>query len=270
QFDYVRMTIESIVIEVHLGVETDEIPGAGDHEWVDLEQTHVLVEERPIQPLDELHALLDLCVLKLQRIGDVAPDVRAETRSRVDGDGEDLLRRLTCDFLDVHPSFGRRDEGHARGGAIDKTGKVELARDVAAFLDIQTADDPALGACLMRHQVHAEHAFGLGTDVVDRLHDLDAAALAAAAGMDLGLDHPDRSAKRLCCCDRFIDRERRLSSRHRHAVAAKDFLRLMFVYVHEVVPDWLELEASAPTWRCRGVIASPVVAASSRGPAGRD
>ncbi len=45
---------------------------------------------------------------------------------------------------------------------------------------------------LVRHQRHAEHAPGFFLHVLDGLHHLDAAALAAPAGMDLRLHHPDR------------------------------------------------------------------------------
>ena len=60
-------------------------------------------------------------------------------------------------------------------------------------LDIEPAHDAALGSGLMRDERHAEHALGFLGHVLDRFDDLDAAALAAPAGMDLRLHHPDRS-----------------------------------------------------------------------------
>ena len=69
--------------------------------------------------------------------------------------------------------------------------EVELARDVDALLDEQALDLLALGAGLVRDQLHAEDLRGACLGVVARLGDLDAAALAAAAGVDLRLDHDD-------------------------------------------------------------------------------
>ena len=44
--------------------------------------------------------------------------------------------------------------------------------------------------------------------IVDGFHHLDAAGLAAAAGMDLRLHDPDRTAKLLRAFDRFVHAER--------------------------------------------------------------
>src|SRR3546814_16525847 len=67
----------------------------------------------------------------------------------------------------------------------------------------------------MGGQGHAEHALRLVGDVVERLHHLDAAGLAAAAGMDLGLDHPDRAAELAGDGNGFIGREREAAARKR-------------------------------------------------------
>ena len=63
---------------------------------------------------------------------------------------------------------------------------------------------------------------------------LDAAALAAAAGVDLRLDDPDRAAELLGGLDRLLDGEGRDAARHRHAELAQDFLALVLVNLHEV------------------------------------
>ena len=69
--------------------------------------------------------------------------------------------------------------------------EIQLAGDVAAGLDIDPLDVAALGAGLVRHQLLAEHRARRRRDLVLRARELDAAGLAAAAGMDLRLDHPD-------------------------------------------------------------------------------
>ena len=64
------------------------------------------------------------------------------------------------------------------------------------------------------------------------LRDLHAAALAAAAGVDLRLHDPHLAAELLRRLDRLVDGERGNAARRGHAVLAEDFLALVFVDVH--------------------------------------
>ena len=68
--------------------------------------------------------------------------------------------------------------------------------------------------------------------VVDRFDDLDAAGLAAAAGVDLRLHHPDRAAELLRGLHRLFDAERGDALRHRHAEIPQHRLGLVLVDVH--------------------------------------
>ena len=79
--------------------------------------------------------------------------------------------------------------------AVDQRREIELAVDRGAFLDIEAVDLLAVRAGLMGDQHRAEQALGLLAHVLDRLHHLDAAGLAAPAGMDLRLDDDDRRAE---------------------------------------------------------------------------
>ncbi len=69
-------------------------------------------------------------------------------------------------------------------------------------------------------------------DLGFRARQLDAAALAAAAGVDLRLDDPDRTAELLRRLGRFADAERGIAARHGDAEAGQDFLALIFVNLH--------------------------------------
>ena len=106
--------------------------------------------------------------------------------------------------------------------------------DVGAVLDQQATHLLALGAGLVRDQLHAEDLAGQGLDLVDRAGQLDAATLAATAGVDLRLDDPDRAAELLRCLDRLLNRESRNAARHRDSEFAQDFLALVLVNLHEV------------------------------------
>ena len=75
--------------------------------------------------------------------------------------------------------------------AVDHHAEIELARDLAAVLDVDPAHLAARGPGLVGDERHAEHLVGELADLLDRPRELDAAALAAPAGVDLRLDHPD-------------------------------------------------------------------------------
>ena len=94
----------------------------------------------------------------------------------------------------------------SRGFAVDQDREIELLVDVGAVLDVEAVDLLAGGAGLHRDQRRAQHLLGEVIDLVDRLGEAHAAlvagggflelALAAAAGVDLALHHPDRAGKR--------------------------------------------------------------------------
>ena len=98
------------------------------------------------------------------------------------------------------------------------------------------------GAGLLGDQRAAEHGLGGGDDLLERAGEADAAlvagvglhevALAAAAGMDLRLDHPEPAAKLLRRLLRIRRREDGYAARDRRAEFAQDRLGLVFVDVH--------------------------------------
>ncbi len=111
---------------------------------------------------------------------------------RVDEHLVDLLGRLRGDFLDVHAALGARHQHDALRAAVDDHADVELLLDVGALLDQQPAHLLPAGAGLVRDELHAEDLAGALLHLVERVRELDAAALAAAARVDLRLDHPHR------------------------------------------------------------------------------
>ena len=120
--------------------------------------------------------------------------------------------------------------------AIDQHRQIEFLVDRRAFFDVEPVDLLAFRSGLMRHQRRAENARRFGLHVVDRFHDLDAAGLAASAGVNLRLHHPHRPAKLLRAADRLVDRECRKAARHRHAEFSQNRLGLIFVDIHDDVP----------------------------------
>ena len=74
-------------------------------------------------------------------------------------------------------------------GAVEHQAQVEFALDRRARLDQQPLDLLSRGPGLVRDQLHAEDRLRRCIRGLDRLDDLDAAALAASARVNLGLDH---------------------------------------------------------------------------------
>ena len=101
---------------------------------------------------------------------------------------------LLGDLLDVHTALGRRHHDDATDAAVEQHREVVLVVEREALLDEQALHLLALGARLLRDELHAEDlldpVLGLGA----RLRDLHAAALTAATGVDLRLDDDDLGA----------------------------------------------------------------------------
>ena len=152
---------------------------------------------------------------------------------RVDEDLDDLLGRGVGDFLDVHAAFAGGHQRHLLRRAVGDHRNVVFLLDVGAVLDQQPAHFLAQRAGLVRDQLHAQDLAGQRLDLVDRAGQLDAAALAAATGVDLGLDDPDRAAELLGGFHRLLHGEGRDAARHRHTEVAQDFLALVLVNLHE-------------------------------------
>ena len=115
-----------------------------------------------------------------------------------------LLGRLGRDLLDIHAAFGAGDHRDALGLAIDQHAKIELARDFAGLLDIDSPHDSALGPGLMSHQRFAEQLARRNPCLGGAGDQLDAAGLAATAGVDLRLDDGLGLPKRFEGLRRFV------------------------------------------------------------------
>src|SRR5690606_1108918 len=108
-------------------------------------------------------------------------------------------------------------DADALGAAVGHDAHIVLLADVGPFLDEQAADLLALGAGLVRDQLHAQDLAGQLAHLVDGAGQLDAPALATATGMDLGLHDPDGPAQLGGGGHGFVDRVGRDAAGYRHA-----------------------------------------------------
>ncbi len=165
-----------------------------------------------------------------------------EADQRIDELLEDLLGRAVRDFFDVHAAFGRGHHGTVWVARSVSDGNVIFVLDVGAFLDQQVAHLLALRAGLVGHQLHAEDVVGVLAHFVERAGELDTTALAAAAGVDLGLHHPDLAAEILGRLDR---RHPRTCSGNRAASRRRTSSIVLLPDTHE--SSWLPFDPEAAT-----------------------
>ncbi len=236
------VAVEGVRVERHLGVEHAKLAVGHHDQRIDLQHRHVFVDEGRVEPRHQTFGLLGPFAGKPERLGDRAAVVGHDPGRRIDGEAHDLLGGVVRHLLDVHAALGRHDEGDPARHAIDKRRQVELLVDVRAVLDVEAVDLLAGRARLHGDQRRSQHLPGEGLDLLDGLGEAHAAlfagfrllelALAAAAGVDLGLHHPERSAELLGGLDRLLGREGREAVGDGGAERAKDGFRLIFMDVH--------------------------------------
>ena len=168
--------------------------------------------------------------------------MRHDAGRRIHREGHDLLRRRMRDVLDIDAAFGGDHERHFRGFAVDQDRQVKLLVDVGAFLDVDPVDLLAVRSGLHRDQRRAQHLLDVVIDLGNRLGDAHAAlvagggllelALAAAAGVDLALHHPDRAGKGFRGGVRIGRPQHRHALRDRHAEFVQQRLGLVFMDIH--------------------------------------
>lgn len=139
---------------------------------------------------------------------------------------------LFRNFFDVHAAFARTHQNDLLRHAIDDEADVQLLLDVGAFFDQQTVDLLAFRTRLVRNELHAEDLVRVFTNLLDRLRDFHAAALAATTRVNLSLHDPHRAAQLFCHLDGLVNRERRLAARYRDSEFPQDFLTLVLVNLH--------------------------------------
>jgi hypothetical protein len=144
----------------------------------------------------------------------------------------DRRRPVLGELFDVDATFGRRDDDRRLCGAIHDDREIHLAVDVAAGLDVEGLDDPALRTGLGRDDRLAEQALRDLLRLVGAAHELHAAGLAAASGVDLHLDHRERLVQRDERLADFVDRLARDALADGHAELRQQLLGLILVDVH--------------------------------------
>ena len=153
------------------------------------------------------------------------------------GDGidrlfDDQLRGTGRHLFDLHAARGAHHDHRPSYAAIRDDAQVELLGDVLGLLHQDLVDHLAFGAGLVGDQGHAQDLVRHPLHLLGGRGGLDAAALAAAAGMDLGLDHKG-------ACPQFLGHLPGLpvgvghrAFGHRYVEFPQQFFGLIFMNLH--------------------------------------
>src|SRR5581483_3784185 len=238
QLAEVLMTIQGVVVEVDLGVEREQAPVPGGDERVDLEQRRVGLFESAVERAHEFDGERDLLALEPEAEREIARLEGLKAEPRLDGFLQDGVGIARGNFFDLHAARGRGHEHGTAGGAVHHDAQVKLPFDGQRFFDEQAANVFAFGAGLVRDQPHAEHLRRDGAGFLRGPGDLDAAALAASASVDLRLHHDAARAgteQVLGGGLGFLAGGGHVATRHGDSVARQQVLGLVFVDFHALI-----------------------------------
>src|SRR5262249_27477495 len=229
----VRAAEERVVVEAHLGVEGEQLALSGEDERVDLDHGGVELAEGAVAAEQGLHGLRHLPGLEAEGERELARLEGLHADRRVDGEADQGLRPVAADVLDLHAAGGGGNDHHALALPVEHEAEIELARDLCGSLDIEAVDDPAPRAPLVRDPAPAQQLVGGGPHLVLVAAELDAAGLAAAAGMHLRLHDPALAADLAGAIGGLLRAIGEAAARHGHTELREQLLGLVFVDVHE-------------------------------------
>lgn len=139
-------------------------------------------------------------------------------------------------LLDVHATFGGGHEHDTSAGAIDHRAQIQLLGDLGAGFDEDLADRLPVGVGLVSHQTLIQPLLGERAGLFLATNQLDAAGLAATAGMHLGLHHPGVAANLVAGFGGLLRSIDCIAPGHRQSILGKQLLTLIFVKIHASIP----------------------------------
>ena len=227
------MAEQRIVVEGHLGIERQQTAVLGGDQRVDLDHGGIEIAEGAVGAHESGHRLADHRRRKTQGKGDLAGLELLHADRGLDGTADHGVGLGLGDLLDLHAAGTGGNQRHALLGTIQHKSQIQLTVDVAGAFDIEAVHDLAGRAGLVRHQALAEQLVGRFPDLVVGTAQLDAAGLAAGAGMDLRLDHPLVAADFLGAVGGLFGTVGQSAWQHVDAKPCQNLFRLILMDFHD-------------------------------------
>ena len=207
-----------------LRVERVHLAGRLEDQRVDLGEVAVALGEAAVQLHQDVGRAVERTLGQLGVDAGLASCRQVEPVDRVDVQLDDRVGVRFGDRLDLDAAFGRQHQQVLLGGPVEREAGVVLLVDVGGVLDPHPLDEVAL-------DVHAEDVAGVLAHLGLVVGELDAAGLAAAADLHLGLDD-DRVAGLVGLGDGVVDRVGRATRADRDVVAGEVLLALVLEQIH--------------------------------------
>ena len=215
-----------------LASSASSAPVGRGHQRVDLHHGGVEIAEGPVAAEDGLHRLRRMAGVEAEAEGDLAGMEGLHADGGIDADADQGLRPGGADLLDLHAARRRGHHHDPLALPVEDQAEIELAHHIARRLDIEAVHQLAARPRLGGGQALAEQRLGRRFHLRLVAAEPDAAGLAAAAGMDLGLHHPALAADLPGAIGRLLRAIGKSAAGDLHAEAGEDLFRLIFVDIH--------------------------------------
>src|SRR5208283_812432 len=220
-----------IVVERHLGIESEDPVILGHDERIDLNHGGIEIAERTVAAEDACDSAADLLQSEAKTEGKLPRLKRLEANCRLDHNLQDFFGMLFGDLLDFHAAEARCDDPHPLDLPVENEAEVNLPLERFGDLNIDSLNDLALWAGLIGDEGFAKKLRRRRAHFIIGLAELDASRLAAAAGMDLGLHGPMPAAEFGRAIDRLLGTISDRPMRCCHTKIRQDLLGLILVNV---------------------------------------
>ena len=171
-----------IVVQRHLAIQRQNIALLGQDQGVDLNQGGVFASVGIPKLYQNGGKLLDVRTVEAGLAQDLGGNVFIDADLGVQANAGQSLGMLARQGFNIHAALRRAQCKFAALGAVQQDREVELFGDIRARSNEDRVDGVSL-------DIHAQNCFGLFARFFCAASQLYATGLAAAADLDLGLDH---------------------------------------------------------------------------------